>query len=108
MKSLMLLVLVTGISNAAMARTSYEVGYGNAVGYCSGNMGQFCIDGVKRQAENDGNQRAEFNCQMKHGMAQTFAGRCSTSCFPSFIGPQDRNTPVRCNASCTLPCQIPD
>lgn len=108
MKSLLILIFVTGFTHPSWGRTTYETGRGNEMGYCSYNQGYFCIDDIKRRAETNGKRDAEWSCQLQRGTPRSYSANCNTSCFPNYLSPNDQNTMVRCNSSCTMSCEIQD
>jgi len=108
MKSLLALVLITGFSSFSWARTSYETGYGQEFGYCSYNLGSFCVMSIRNRAEAEGKRQADWNCQMKRGVPHSYSAYCNTNCFPNMLLPGDQNVSVRCSSTCTVQCELPD
>ena len=110
MKIIVILASFIAFSFIAMtslaARTTYVRGSGSDTSFCSYNGGSFCMDGIKRNAEREAESRAEQSCRLSQGQPLSFSKYFSSSCSPSFLGPNDTNVYVRCSSECNMQCQI--
>ena len=107
MRNFIMLALISIIALPAFARITYVTGNGQASEVCSaGPIGDSCIRDVKTRAENDGIRDADWNCQENQGQSQTYTAICNSSCFPNYIPPNNGPTTVRCNATCTMQCEL--
>ncbi len=105
------LVLLFGLfSTSAFAqeveRITYESGYGRESGSCDSTGGSFCIDRLKRDAEQRGKRDAQTRCEMNRGRPLLHTARCSTYCSPSYIPPRSPRTYVICDANCQIQCEV--
>ena len=106
MKNLLMILLLTVFTAPAFARTTTVNGYGRETGYCSGVQGNSCIRYIQDRAEIDGGRDAEWRCRANGGQSRSYSTHCNTSCFPNYIRPDERSTPVRCSATCSMQCEI--
>lgn len=86
-------------------QTIWMQGTGSAFGMCDGvGNTNFCIDDLKRRAEQDGQMNINNQCFMRGGQAGF--GSCQTYCTPNYIAPGSPSQMVNCHANCDAPCQI--
>ncbi len=91
-----------------MSSTTMEYGRGQSSSFCDGDgMSYFCIDSIKRRAQDDAVRDAEFSCRMRQGTSRSYSRSCSDNCFPYSIPPGSRSQMVSCSSSCTVTCEIP-
>ena len=87
---------------------TYITGYGSDSGFCDGNSGSyFCVDQIKRRAQQDATRDAEWTCQMRQGTAEYFSAMCSDSWSPNYIPPDSGQQYVSCRSNCSIRCIIP-
>jgi hypothetical protein len=78
---------------------------GSSFGMCDGvGNTYFCVDDLKRRAEQDGQMNAQNQCFMQGGQAGF--GSCNTFCTPNYIPPGSPSQMVNCHANCNTPCEI--
>ena len=87
-----------------MSRVTYEMGTGHAYDNCRSPFA-FCIDRVKRDAEQKATQDSENRCSMNRGRPSG-SPSCNTYCSPSLIPPNSPPTFVNCDSRCTVRCEI--
>jgi len=88
------------------SHTIWVQGSGSAFGQCDGtNETNFCINGLRQRAEQDGRMNAQNQCFMQGGQAIGYAN-CNTYCMPNYISPGSPTQMVNCHSDCSGPCQI--
>lgn len=91
----------------AEARTIRVSGSGSESSYCNANSGSYCIDNIKRRAEQDATFAAERTCEFSHrGRALRYTVSHSTFCNPSYLPPNHDGTWVRCNSNASMQCEV--
>jgi hypothetical protein len=93
-------------TSADTSRVTYENGTGRGFDNCRTPFA-FCIDRVKREAEQKASYDAENRCRMNRGRSSGGAS-CNSYCSPSLIPPNSPPTFVTCDARCSLRCEIQD
>lgn len=88
------------------SRITYEYGYGREFATCS-NRGSFCIDDVKRRAEQTATYDGRRRCEMNRGRPEFGSPYCNTRCSPNYIPPGSKPVQVFCDATCTIRCEVP-
>ncbi|KYG64135.1 hypothetical protein AZI86_12975 [Bdellovibrio bacteriovorus] len=95
------------LSLTAEARMVRVSGSGAGSSYCNANSGSYCIDSVKRRAEQDAGYAAERSCEFTYrGRALRYTTSYSTSCNPSYLPPRHDGTWVRCNSNSSMQCEV--
>jgi hypothetical protein len=105
MASLLISLAMATVSFAASDSTMPIYGSGTATGFCSGTMGQFCLDQIHDRAEQQAQEQASFSCQSEQGTVGPL--NCFTSCNPPFLTPENVNQFVSCNSNCNGTCETP-
>lgn len=91
----------------AQARQIYVSGRGSERSYCNANSGYFCLDGIKRRAENDALRDAERVCEFTHrGRALRYTASTSSFCNPSHLPVNHDGTWVSCNSTSSMQCEV--
>jgi hypothetical protein len=107
MKKLLMLLIVTTFALPTFAGTTYITGHGQDSALCSaGPIAASCIRDVQARAEQAGVTDADLLCQSNQGQSQLYTGNCNSACTPTYIPPANGPTIVRCNAACTMQCEI--
>lgn len=109
-RSLLLLattvVLTSLAAFEAYARTVTVTGRGSASGYCNTNSGAYCLDGIKRRAEQDALRDAQRTCEFNYRGRPGFYASYSSICNPPRLPINHDGTSVNCNSSSSLNCEV--
>lgn len=85
--------------------TTTESGIGHAGGYCQGGgSAYFCIEQIKRQAQESARRYGEFSCRSHRGTPRTFGAYCHDYCTPFSIPSGSPAQYVTCDSTCILTC----
>jgi hypothetical protein len=107
MKNFLVLLLVSAFVVPAFARSITVTGYGREIQLCNaGPIGDSCIRQVKDRTEKSGIRDADLQCQLKQGQSLLYTAYCYSSCYPNYIPPDNAPTTVRCDATCTMQCEL--
>lgn len=100
-------VSTLSLSVTAEARTVRVSGSGTGSSYCNSNSGSYCIESVKRRAEQDAGDAAERSCEFTYrGRSLRYTTSYSTFCNPSHLPPRHDGTWVRCNSNASMQCEV--
>lgn len=109
MRNIFALILLLGAfsASAQIETEASEIvyGYGRSTGFCNAND-YFCVQTIKRYAEQDAERDGAMNCRIRGGTLDSWSGSCRDFCTPFNVPPQGGW--VSCDMNCTYRCQVPD
>ena len=92
---------------SAATRTIMISSSGSERSFCNANSGSFCLDSIKRRAQDNAATQVQRDCEFNHrGRALRYTLSYSTFCNPATLPPRHDGVWVSCNSTAYIQCEL--